>query len=108
MIPYTPGCGSITEVGYAQEAGCDLCKVFPGDVLGPKFVKGLLGPMPWSKIMVTGGVEPIAENLLSWFNAGVFCVGMGSKLFPKERIDNKDWGFISNKCQEALSCVMQV
>ncbi len=108
LIPYTPGCGSITEVGYAQEAGCDLCKVFPGDVLGPKFVKGLLGPMPWSKIMVTGGVEPIAENLLSWFNAGVFCVGMGSKLFPKERIDNKDWGFISNKCQEALSCVMQV
>lgn len=108
LIPYTPGCGSITEVGYAQEAGCDLCKVFPGDVLGPKFVKGLLGPMPWSKIMFTGGVEPIAENLLSWFNAGVFCVGMGSKLFPKERIDNKDWGFISNKCQEALSCVMQV
>lgn len=108
LIPYTPGCGSITEVGYAQEAGCDLCKVFPGDVLGTKFVKGLLGPMPWSKIMVTGGVEPTAENLLSWFNAGAFCVGMGSKLFPKEMIDNKDWGFISGKCQEALSCVMQV
>lgn len=108
LIPYTPGCGSITEVGNAQEAGCDLCKVFPGDVLGTKFVKGLLGPMPWSKIMVTGGVEPTAENLLSWFNAGAFCVGMGSKLLPKEMIDNKDWGFISGKCQEALSCVMQV
>ena len=79
LIPYTPGCGSISEVGMAQEAGCDLCKVFPGDVLGPKFVKGLMAPMPWSKIMVTGGVEPTAENLTSWFKAGTTCVGMGSK-----------------------------
>jgi 2-dehydro-3-deoxyphosphogluconate aldolase/(4S)-4-hydroxy-2-oxoglutarate aldolase len=57
-IPYAPGCGSVSEVGAAQEAGCDLCKVFPGDVLGPAFVKGLRAPMPWSKLMVTGGVKP--------------------------------------------------
>ena len=57
LVPYTPGCGSVTEVGYAQEAGCDLCKIFPGDVLGPGMVKGLLAPLPWSKLMVTGGVE---------------------------------------------------
>lgn len=102
-IAYTPGCGSISEVGFAQEAGCDLCKVFPGDVLGPKFVKGLLAPMPWSKLMVTGGVEPTPENLLSWFSAGVFCVGMGSKLFPKDRIVAGDWQYITDKCREALS-----
>lgn len=105
LIPYTPGCGSITEVGYAQEVGCDLCKVFPGDVLGPKFVKGMLAPMPWSKLMVTGGVEPTEENLKSWFNAGVYCVGMGSKLFPKDRIAAGDYDFITDKCKEALSIV---
>ncbi len=105
LIPYTPGCGSISEVGFAQEAGCELCKIFPGDVLGPKFVKGLLAPMPWSKLMVTGGVEPTEENLKSWFNAGVFCVGMGSKLFPKDRVAAADWQFITDKCREALSVI---
>lgn len=103
QVPYTPGCGSISEVGFAQEAGCELCKVFPGDVLGPKFVKGLLAPMPWSKLMVTGGVEPTADNLNAWFAAGAFCVGMGSKLFPKDRIAAADWTYISNKCREALA-----
>lgn len=105
QVPYVPGCGSISEVGFAQEAGCELCKVFPGDVLGPKFVKGLLAPMPWSKLMVTGGVEPSEENLKSWFGAGVYCVGMGSKLFPKERIQAADWQYITDMCKNALQTV---
>lgn len=104
-IPYIPGCGTVTEVGMAQEAGCDICKVFPGDVLGPKFVKGLLAPMPWSKIMVTGGVEPTEENLSAWFKGGAFCVGMGSKLFPKERVEGGDWKYITEKCKFALSII---
>lgn len=104
-VPYTPGCGSISEVGFAQEAGCTICKVFPGDVLSPKFVKGLLAPMPWSKLMVTGGVEPTGENLQSWFKAGVFCVGMGSKLFPKEVIQTGDWSAITAKCTEAFDII---
>lgn len=103
QVPYVPGCGSISEVGNAQEAGCELCKVFPGDVLGPKFVKGLLAPMPWSKLMVTGGVEPTEENIKSWFTSGVYCVGMGSKLFPKDCIANGDYGYITEKCRQALS-----
>jgi 2-dehydro-3-deoxyphosphogluconate aldolase/(4S)-4-hydroxy-2-oxoglutarate aldolase len=102
-VPYTPGCGSISEVGAAQEAGCILCKVFPGDVLGPKFVKGLLAPMPWSKLKVTGGVEPTEENIQSWKKAGVFCVGMGSKLFPKDQVAAGNWKYISDKCAEAIS-----
>lgn len=102
QIPYTPGCGSISEVGAAQEVGCELCKVFPGDVLGPKFVKGLLAPMPWSKLMVTGGVEPTEENLSAWFKAGVYCVGMGSKLFPKDKIAAADWQYITDKCKSSL------
>lgn len=104
-VPYTPGCGSISEVGFAQEAGCQLCKVFPGDVLSPKFVKGLLAPMPWSKLMVTGGVEPTAENLTAWFKAGVFCVGMGSKLFQKDVIAAGNFGVITEKCKEAFSII---
>ena len=105
QVPYIPGCGSVNEVGAAQEAGCEVVKVFPGDVLGPKFVKGLLAPMPWTKIMVTGGVEPTEENLKGWFGAGAFAVGMGSKLFPKEKVAAADWAFITAKCREALSYV---
>ncbi len=105
-VPYTPGCGSVSEVGAAQETGCDLCKVFPGDVLGPKFVKGLLAPMPWSRLMVTGGVEPSEENLWAWFSAGVYCVGMGSKLFPSDRIAAQDWTYITEKCRDALAVAL--
>lgn len=108
LIPYTPGCGSISEVGAAQEAGCDLCKVFPGDVLSPKFVKGLMAPMPWSKLMVTGGVEPTPENLQGWFKAGAYCVGMGSKLFPAECIATEDWNYITTQCQEALNFIKNI
>ena len=107
-IPYAPGCGSVTEVGMAQEAGCDLCKVFPGDVLGPAFVKGLRAPMPWSKLMVTGGVKPTRENLEGWFKAGVYCVGMGSNLFPKDAIAAGDWARISALCADALKIVKEV
>lgn len=104
-VPYIPGCGSVSEIGFAQEVGCDVCKLFPGDVLGPKMVKGLLAPMSWSKLMVTGGVEPTQENLSSWFNAGVFAVGMGSKLFPKDVVAAKDWAWITAKCKEALGYI---
>ncbi len=102
-VPYIPGCGTVSEVGKAQEAGCTVCKLFPGDVLGPKMVKGLMAPMPWSKIMVTGGVEPTRDNIQGWLSAGAFCVGMGSKLFPKERVAAGDWDYITEKCREAIS-----
>ena len=104
-VPYVPGCGTVSEVGAAQETGCDVCKVFPGDVLGPKFAKGLLAPMPWSKLMVTGGVEPTEENLTAWFKAGVFCVGMGSKLFPKDKVAQADWQYITEKCKFSLAII---
>ena len=108
LIPYSPGCGSVSEVSAAQEAGCDVCKVFPGDVLGPAFVKDLRGPMPWSQIMVTGGVKPEKSNLEAWFKAGATCVGMGSNLFPKDAIAAKDWARITALCKEAIEIVKQV
>lgn len=106
LVPYSPGCGSVSEIGFAQEAGCDLTKVFPaGNVGGPSFVKNVKAPMPWSMIMVTGAVEPTEENLSAWFKAGVTAVGMGSKLFPKEVIAEKNWKAISDKCREALGYI---
>ena len=108
LVPYCPGCGSASEVSAAQEAGCDLCKVFPGDVLGPAFVKSLRAPMPWSRLMVTGGVKPERANLEAWFKAGVTCVGMGSNLFPKETVAAGDWPRITALCREALSIIQEV
>lgn len=108
LIPYCPGCGSVREVSAAQEAGCDVCKVFPGDVLGPAFVKDLRGPMPWSQIMVTGGVKPEKSNLEAWFKAGATCVGMGSNLFPKDVVAAGDWAKITALCKEAIEIVKQV
>ena len=108
LIPYAPGCGSVSEVGAAQEAGCDICKVFPGDVLGTPFVKGLKAPMPWSNIMVTGGVKPEESNLKGWFDAGVTCVGMGSNLFPADLIKAQDWAGISKLCSDALAIIQKI
>ena len=108
LVPYAPGCGSVTEVGFAQEMGCDICKVFPGDVLGAAFVKGLKAPMPWSNLMVTGGVKPEEANLKAWFDAGVTCVGMGSNLFPAEMIKAQDWSSITKLCADALQIIQKV
>ena len=108
LIPYTPGCGSVSEIGFAQECGCDLCKVFPaGNVGGPSFVKNVKAPMPWSMLMVTGGVEPTKENLTAWIKAGVTCVGMGSNLFPKEVVAVQDWEWITTKCEEAFGYIRE-
>jgi len=108
LIPYSPGCGSVSEVGFAQEMGCDVCKVFPGDVLGTSFVKGLKAPMPWSNLMVTGGVKPEEANLKGWFDAGVTCVGMGSNLFPAADIKAENWGAITDLCKSALEIIQKV
>lgn len=108
LVPYTPGCGSATEIGTAHELGCDLVKIFPaGSVGGPPFVKNLLAPLPWTMIMATGAVEPTEENLTAWMKAGTTCVGMGSKLFPKDRIDAGDWNSITEKCRYALDIIQR-
>jgi 2-dehydro-3-deoxyphosphogluconate aldolase/(4S)-4-hydroxy-2-oxoglutarate aldolase len=106
LIPYTPGCGTVSEIGFAQEAGCDLCKIFPaGSVGGPSFVSNLRGPMPWSLIMATGAVEPEEDNLAAWFGAGVSCVGMGSKLFPKDAVAAGNMEVITELCRRTLGII---
>lgn len=105
-IAWSPGCGSVTEIGRAHELGAEVVKIFPGSqVGGPSFVKAVKGPMPWASIMPTGGVSPDEENLKLWFDAGVTCVGMGSQLFPKEVLAEKNYSYITEKCANALSII---
>ena len=106
LIPYTPGCGTVSEIGFAQELGCDLCKIFPaGSVGGPSFVSNILAPIPWTMIIATGAVEPTEENLTKWFKAGVTAVGMGSKLFPKEAVTSGKWEVITSLCEQSLAYI---
>lgn len=83
-VPWISGCATLTEMSRALEAGAEVVKLFPGELLGPAFVKGALAPMPWLQIMPTGGVEPTDESLRDWFGSGVVAVGMGSKLIGRD------------------------
>ena len=106
LVPYSPGCGSVSEISNAQAAGCDITKVFPaGNVGGPSFVKNVLAPLRWSNIMVTGAVSPEEENLTAWIKSGVLCVGMGSQLFQKDVVAAADWQWITDKCKQALGYI---
>lgn len=106
QIAYSPGCATTSEINLAQELGAEIVKVFPGgNVGGPSFVKNIKGPMPWTKVMVTGGVEPTQENLSAWFKAGVTAVGMGSNLFPKEVVKAGEWSKITELCKQGLAII---
>ena len=80
-VPWLPGALTPTEIYHASELGAAVVKIFPGNLVGPDYVKALRGPMPQVKLMVTGGVEPTRESMAAWFGAGVNAVGMGSQLF---------------------------
>lgn len=108
-VPYSPGCGSASEISEAEELGCEIVKIFPGgQVGGPPFVKAVLGPMPWTRLMPTGGVSPTRESLTDWFGAGIACAGMGSKLITKDLVAKKDWKGIENKVRETLALIKEI
>lgn len=77
-IPYLPGCATVTEVSQALKAGVDVVKVFPGGLLGPKFIKDIHGPIPHVEMMPSGGVS--VDNVDEWIKAGAWAVGVGSGL----------------------------
>ena len=105
-ISWSPGCGSLSEISYAEELGAEVVKIFPGSqVGGPAFVKAVLGPCPWTSIMPTGGVAPTEENLSGWFEAGVHCVGMGSKLITKDILATQDYTTLTQTSQQALEII---
>ncbi|MEP2274509.1 MAG: bifunctional 4-hydroxy-2-oxoglutarate aldolase/2-dehydro-3-deoxy-phosphogluconate aldolase [Reichenbachiella sp.] len=108
-IAWSPGCGSLTEISYAEELGAEVVKIFPGSqVGGPSFVAAVKGPFPWSSIMPTGGVEPTEDNLKGWINAGVHCVGMGSKLFVKNSEGEYDYAGLTAKVKATLALIQKL
>ena len=107
-VMYSPGCGSLTEIGKAEELGCEVVKLFPGSVYGPGFIKAIKGPSPWTSIMPTGGVAPTQENLKKWLDAGAFCVGMGSKLMLKDENGDFDLNGIEQLTKEALGIIREI
>jgi len=104
-VLWSPGCGSLTEINKAEELGCEIVKLFPGSTYGPGFVKAIKGPQPWTSIMPTGGVSTEESNLKAWFNAGVTCVGMGSKLISKDIIAKSDFERLSKEVKSALAII---
>lgn len=106
MTAYFPGCGSVTEIGRAHELGCEIVKLFPGaSVGGPDFVKAVLGPMPWTKIMPTGGVDPDEASIAKWFGSGIVAAGMGSKLITDAAVKAGDWAGIEDQVRTAVQAV---
>jgi 2-dehydro-3-deoxyphosphogluconate aldolase / (4S)-4-hydroxy-2-oxoglutarate aldolase len=84
-VPVMPGAFTPTEILAAHEAGADVVKVFPADVLGMTFFKGVLAPMPFLKLMPTGGVD--LDNAGDWLRAGAVAVGVGSALLDGQAIE---------------------
>jgi len=107
-VLFAPGCGSLTEITRAHELGCEIVKLFPGGVYGPGFIKAVLGPCPWTRIMPTGGVSPDEDNLRQWFDAGAACVGMGSKLVSKDLIANGDYEKLKERVRDALGIIRRI
>jgi 2-dehydro-3-deoxyphosphogluconate aldolase/(4S)-4-hydroxy-2-oxoglutarate aldolase len=86
-IPYIPGCATPTEIVTAEESGSELVKVFPGDSLGPAFVKAIRGPLPDTQVVVTGGVAASEASVNEWIAAGAACLGFGSALVTRAHTD---------------------
>ena len=109
MVAYSPGCATPTEISEAQELGCEIVKVFPGgSVGGPEFVKAVLGPMPWTKIMPTGGITATEASLKSWFDAGIVACGMGSGLIPNEMLAAGDFDGIEERVRQTVELVRTI
>ncbi|CAA9200952.1 bifunctional 4-hydroxy-2-oxoglutarate aldolase/2-dehydro-3-deoxy-phosphogluconate aldolase [Flavobacterium bizetiae] len=107
-VLWSPGCGTLTEIARAEELGCEIVKLFPGDIYGPEFIKAIKGPCPWTNIMPTGGVLPTVESLTSWLNAGATCVGIGSQLISKEILDNQDYDGLKTKVSQVLDIIKNI
>lgn len=105
---WMPGCATLTEIVTAKDNGAVVIKVFPGSVLGPGFVSSIMPVVPDLNLMITGGVEPNEQNLSAWFKAGAMCVGMGSQLFTKEILQQRNWDLLKQKVSDAMSIVKKI
>jgi len=104
-ILWIPGCTTPTEIHVAQQSGCDIIKLFPGNVLGPGFVEAIMPLFNGIDFTITGGVEPTSENIGAWFKAGVKVVGMGSRLISKKLLEAKDYSMIGSDTKKVLDII---
>lgn len=104
-IPWVPGCGTVSEIFFAQEYGAELVKIYPANVLGTDFVTAVHAVLPNVELIPTGGVEPTSQSIQSWFDAGVRCVGMGSQLFRKDLINKGAFQEIEAKIRDVVELV---
>jgi 2-dehydro-3-deoxyphosphogluconate aldolase/(4S)-4-hydroxy-2-oxoglutarate aldolase len=108
-VAYIPGCGSVFEISCAEELGVEIVKIFPGDsVGGPDFVKAVLGPCPWTRIMPTGGVDATEKGIKAWFEAGAACVGIGSNLIRKDWVVAGNWAEITALTRQIIGWIKGV
>lgn len=107
-VLWSAGCGSLTEIAKAEEMGCELVKLFPGNIYGPGFVKAIKGPHPWTSIMPTGGVTIEEGNLRDWFDSGITCVGLGSKLISEEILIKKEYNILKNRVAKTISLINKI
>lgn len=105
---WVPGCGTVTEMYQALQLGAKLLKAFPGNVLGPGFIKAVKAVYPKVPIMPTGGVKPTEENLSAWYNAGVHCVGMGSQLFKKDLIESGHFNDLTESVSNTIQTIKKI
>src|SRR5580704_17351876 len=94
-ILWIPGCMTPSEIIRAEQFGIQLLKLFPGNILGPNYISSIREIFPEILFIPTGGVEIQVENLRSWFNAGVFAVGMGSKLVSRSSLEERNYSKIT-------------
>lgn len=104
-IPYIPGCATPTEIGMAEEAGAEIVKIFPPS---PDLIKAVLGPMPWSRLMPTGGVEVSKESVEKWLKAGAVALGVGSSLITKNALANNDPSSVTSGVSSMLGWIKEV
>ncbi|WP_207497221.1 bifunctional 4-hydroxy-2-oxoglutarate aldolase/2-dehydro-3-deoxy-phosphogluconate aldolase [Aridibaculum aurantiacum] len=104
-LPYVPGAMTPTEIIRAENMGCKLVKIFPGNIVGPGFVSAIRELFSGLNFIITGGVEPEEGNLRGWFQAGASAVGMGSKLITKKILEDKDYGKITELTKDSLKLI---
>jgi 2-dehydro-3-deoxyphosphogluconate aldolase/(4S)-4-hydroxy-2-oxoglutarate aldolase len=105
---WIPGCMTPTEIQKAEDAGCSLIKLFPGNILRPSYIPSIRPLFPKLKFLVTGGVGTSNENLSEWFNAGASCVGIGSKLITDKLLEDGNYSSITNKTKEVLHHIQTI
>lgn len=107
-IAYLPGCATATEIATAEEAGVEIVKLFPCELVGgPEFVKAVLGPCPWTRIMVTGLREVSKPALANWFKSGIVAAGIGRELLKQEYIEQRDYAAITRRAAEIRQWIQE-